>query len=315
MADEIGLKVTLDGREVKQESKKIAQTLDKNFKVATKSAIEGVRKLNKTIFSLKGAVAAAGIGFATKQVADFGNELLKAASDAEETANKFNVVFRGIEEDANKATDAIRTGFFLSREEAQKLVSNTADILTGFGFTKKAALDMSVATQRLAGDLASFNNLSTADASERLTKALTGETESLKALGVVIRQDTKEYKNLVAAIQQTENVSLLQAKAMANIQIATEQSGNAIGDAAREAGSFANQSRIANARLKDIRVELGQALLPVANEVLQNTIIPAMKELSETIIDNKDEIQRFAEQGVEGLKALQAPAELLLTVL
>ena len=315
MADEVGLKVKLDGKEVERGAKKAGDAIESNFKNSATKAVSSVRKISNSIFSLKGVVAGIAFGFATKQVADLTNELIKSASDAEETANKYNVVFKGIEKDAISATEAIRKGFGLSNQESQKLVSNTADILTGFGFTKKAALDMSIATQKLAGDLGSFNNLSTADASERLTKALTGETESLKALGIVIRQDTKEYKSLVSAIQQAEGVSLLQAKAMANIQIATEQSGNAIGDFSRSIDSFANQSRIAKSSLEDIKVELGQALLPVANQVLQGTIIPLMEDLSKVIIENKDEIKNFAEQGINGLKLLQGPATLLLSVL
>jgi hypothetical protein len=315
MADEVGLKVTLDGKEVERGAKKAGDAIEKTFKRSATKAVSSVRKISNSIFSLKGAVAGIAFGFATKQVIDFGKELIKAGSDAEETANKFNVVFKGIGDDALKATNDLRKGFGLANEESQKLLSNTADILTGFGFTKKSALELSIATQKLAGDLGSFNNLSTTDASERLTKALTGEVESLKALGIVIRQDTKEYKDLVKSIEITQGVSLLQAKALANIKIATDQSKNAIGDFSRSIDSFANQSRIATSRFKDMKVELGQALLPVANQVLRETIIPAMDDLSKKIVENKDNIQEFATKGVEFLKSLEAPASALLSIL
>ena len=315
MADEVGLKVKLDGKEVERGAKKAGDAIERNFKNSATKAVSSVRKITNSIFSLKGAVAGVAFGFATKQVADFTAELIKAGSDAEETANKFNVVFKGIGEEALEATNNLRKGFGLANEESQRLLSNTADILTGFGFTKKSALELSTATQRLAGDLGSFNNLSTADASERLTKALTGEVESLKALGIVIRQDTKEYKNLVKSIKETEGVSLLQAKALANIRIATEQSQNAIGDFSRSIDSFANQSRIATSRFQDMKVELGKALLPVANDVLRNTLIPAMDDLSKTIVENKDNIQEFATKGVEFLRSLKEPASALLSIL
>jgi hypothetical protein len=199
-----------------------------------------------------------------EKIFDMGKVFIDAGSDAEETQNKFDVVFQGIEADAVDATEALATGFGLSQQAAQDLLAGTGDLLVGFGFTRDAALELSTDVQDLAGDLASFQNLETADVSDRITKALTGETESLKALGVVIRQDTKEYKDRIAAVMEAENVSITQAKSLVNLAIITEQSANAIGDFERSQDSFANQSKITQAAVEDFKVALGDALLPAA---------------------------------------------------
>ena len=76
-----------------------------------------------------------------------------------------------------------------------------------------------------------------------MTKAVLGETEAAKALGIVIRQGTSEYQDRWKEIQRTTGVSVLQAKALTNIEIATRQSTKAIGDFARTQKSTANQLR------------------------------------------------------------------------
>ena len=57
-----------------------------------------------------------------------------------------------------------------------------------FGFGEKAAYDMSTALTGLAGDVASFYNISQDEAYTKLKSVFTGETESLKDLGIVMTQ-------------------------------------------------------------------------------------------------------------------------------
>jgi ribosomal protein L7/L12 len=97
--------------------------------------------------------------------------MTKAAVDANETRSKFNVVFRDIAKDANITAEVLKDSFGLGATEAQKLLGDTGDLLTGFGFTQQAALDMSTQVQKLAVDLASFTNIE--GGTTRASKALT----------------------------------------------------------------------------------------------------------------------------------------------
>lgn len=197
-------------------------------------------------------------------------ELITAGSDAEETGNKFRVVFRGIGDEAARAANELRDSYGLSNVESERLLSNTGDLLTGFGFTREAALDLSSEVNTLAVDLASFTNIEggTARASEALTSALLGEAEQAKALGIIINQNSDRYRELFAETLANNDVTEAQAKALVALQIATEQSGNAIGDFERSQASFANQLRIAQANTEDLSVTLGSALLPLANVIV-----------------------------------------------
>lgn len=204
--------------------------------------------------------------FATLPIAFLANSLKNAARDAEETNSKFGTVFSSIRGKADAMALNLAKNFGLARDESKGLLANTGDLLSGFGFTQKATLDMSNSIVKLGADLASFSNFEggAEGASIALTKALLGETESAKALGIVIRQGTPEFKKNVAALQRSRGVSLLQAKAIEILRIATTQSKNAIGDFARTQEDLANQERITIARLRDLRVEMGKFLLPIA---------------------------------------------------
>ena len=57
-----------------------------------------------------------------------------------------------------------------------------------FGFNEQKAYEMSTALTSLAGDVASFYNISQDEAYTKLKSVFTGETETLKDLGVVMTQ-------------------------------------------------------------------------------------------------------------------------------
>ena len=199
----------------------------------------------------------------TAAMTAFGVSSVKAASEALEIESKFNAVFSGIEKQANETAKSISKDFDLISTTTRKLLGDTGDLLTGFGFTKKSALELSAQTVRLAGDLASFTNVEGgAEAATRaLASAMLGETERAKALGVVIRQDSDEFKNLVEVNQKSRGATLLQAKAMAALTIAASQSKNAIGDYAKTQGFLANIMRKSQNQFKGFRIEVGKQLI------------------------------------------------------
>lgn len=209
-------------------------------------------------------------------ITSFFTDSIKAASDAEETAQKFGVVFKDIQADAAASAKNLADNYLLSRTEAKKLLSDTGDLLTGFGFTQQAALDLSSRVQILAGDLASFSNVQggVTFASEALTKGLFGETEQMKSLGIAIRQDTEEFKSAVKQKMQMEGLSLNQAKAEVIFAEALKQSGNAIGDIARSSDSYANQQRRLEANFKNFSEEVGSGIIP-ALRLYQKGLIDA----------------------------------------
>lgn len=250
--------------------------LQKNLK-SFGSSVEGVGRSLTSAFSILGGGA-------------FFGKIIKDASDAEETLNKFNVVFKDVAVEANNAARDLANNFGLSSNAARTLLSDTGDLLTGFGFSGEAALELSTNVQELAVDLASFTNFSggAEGASAALTKALLGETESLKSLGIAISQDAVQKKVQQLATEGVTFATERQAKAQATLLLAQEQSLNAIGDFARSQNSFANQTRVLRATLENLSVSLGNLLLPVATR-----IVSSFRQLIQVFANSDKEVKVF----------------------
>jgi hypothetical protein len=272
--------------EIEAKLKKLTKGLDR-----ASSEIESFTKRNEARFKKFGQKASQ-IGknmsvALTLPLVALGTASVKAASDFEETESKFNTVFRNIQKDANETAEELRNAYGLSSKASLQLLSDTGDLLTGFGFTQQSALDLSSEVNKLAVDLASFTNFSggAKGASQALTKALLGERESVKSLGISILEADVQAKVLKNTQEGLTFASERQAKAFATLQIAQEQSKNAIGDYARTSGSFANQMRLLQSRVGELGVEFGKILLPFAQKLVGVTqkIIKWFTDLSPTM--------------------------------
>jgi hypothetical protein len=227
----------------------------------------------------------------TLPVLGLGVAFVKTASDAEEAESKFAAVFSNIEGDANKASGSLAKNFGLSQKEAKGLLADTGDLLTGFGFSQDSALDLSNQVQQLAVDLASFTNFSggAEGASKALSKALLGERESIKSLGIAILEEDVKARVLLNTQNGITFATERQAKAYATLALAQEQSKNAIGDFSRTSHQFANQWRIMKGRILDASISFGKILLPSVLKIVKAmvrffTFMEKMSKSTKTLI-------------------------------
>ena len=251
------------------------------------AAAEGQVKKSTEAMTAKLAGIGKGLTIAGAAITAVSIGLIKMASDSEETASKFAIVFKDVSDEAAKMAKNLADNFGLSTKASKQLLSDTGDLLTGFGFTGKAALDLSVKVNELAVDLASFTNYSggAEGASAALTKALLGEREGVKSLGISILETDVKAKVLEMTQQGLTFETERQAKAYATLLIAQEQSKNAMGDFSRTSGGFANQMRILKANVSDVAIALGEKLLPIATE-LTGKVIELVKRINEWIKAN-----------------------------
>jgi len=249
-------------------SNKGFQNLKNQFDANT-IALKGTQK---GFASLSTAMKATIIGAAIAAIIklkQFGEKLINVGSDAEEVANKFNAVFSSIRGDATEAVNELAKAYNLSNTEAQKLVGNTADILTGLGLEQKAALDLSLSVNSLSADLASFNNIPVEQASNAITKALLGEREAIKTLGIAIGEEDVKQRLLAEGKENLTGLSLRQAKAEITLKLALEQSKNALGDVARSSESLANKRKELTAVEDDYYSLIGGFLQGPAKQMTQ----------------------------------------------
>jgi len=246
-----------------------AQTQKLNAKL---ESLEG--RFNKTggkgfdAFKLKIAAAITTATIALTQFISKINTSVRAASDLEEANNKLFTVFSNLKTEAAEVRDLLVNTYKQSTLQATNLLSATGDILTGFGIEQKLALELSKQVNVLAADIASFSNAQGgAEAvSAALTKALIGERESLKTYGVAILDADVKQRLLEKGQSKLIGTAERQAKAIATVELAYEQSKNAIGDLIRTSDSYANIERRLTANQENFNVALGQRFLPYARE-------------------------------------------------
>jgi len=245
--------------------------------IVIKARDEFSKTFNKANLSMQNFRKAALIGGVAGGVIAVGLvKATKAAVDAQEVFSKFNQVFDEVGQSAEQVAEDFAKNFGLAGSTARKLLGDTGDLLSGFGFTDRAALKMSKSVNELAADLASFTNIEggTARASQALTRALLGERESIKSLGIAILETDIQARLAEKGMKNLTGAALKQAKAQVTLEIAMEQSKNAIGDFNRTQDQAANQIRIVQERFQELQEEIGFTFIPVLE-----TLLPKLTEL------------------------------------
>jgi len=236
----------------------------RGFERAMKKAQRSISKFGKRMERVGGNLTRN----VTLPIIGLGAAAVKMASDFAETDAKFKTVFSSIQKEAEETADTFKKSFGLSEKAAKQLLGDTGDLLVGFGFTEKSALELSKQVNELAVDLASFTNFSggAEGASLALTKALLGERESIKSLGIAITEaDLKSFAAEQGLVfKELDRVK----KATLTYQLALKQSSKAVGDFERTSGSLANQVRQMQAQLIDLSVEIGNQLLPIVLKIV-----------------------------------------------
>lgn len=198
----------------------------------------------------------------TAPMAAVGAMSLQTASDAEEMQSKMSVVFGESEEEIRQWAAAQEEATGITELQWQEYATTLADTFKPMGFAQDEANAMSKEVTSLAVDLASFNNMPTTEALDRLRGGLVGNHENLEAFGVMITQANLEEK-LEGMFGVGADAATEMQKAQARLQMVTEGTTDAQGDAARTSESFANQMKALKGQLREAGVEIGNTLMPV----------------------------------------------------
>lgn len=191
---------------------------------------------------------------------------IKSASDFNENVNKVEVAFGKSKSAVMNWAKTATTEFGLSKNAALEAAALFGDMGTSMGLSKSAAANMSTSLAGLAGDLASFKNISVDEAMTALKGVFTGETESLKNLGVVMTQTNLQK---FAADQGLVYDSMSEAeKVTLRYQYVLEKTKNAQGDYANTNDQTANALRTFQGAVTNLSIAFGQHLLPVINPII-----------------------------------------------
>lgn len=202
--------------------------------------------------------------FAVKKIFDFGKMAVNLGSDLNEVQNVVDSTF-GQGSDAQKAVDSFAKNaanqFGLSETMAKRYSGTFGAMGKAFGFTSDQAADMGTTLAGLSGDVASFYNITQDEAYTKLKSVFTGETESLKDLGVVMTQTALDQYALSHGLGTTTAHMSEQQKVALRYQFVLDKLSTASGDFARTSGSWANQVRLLKLQFESLAATIGQVLI------------------------------------------------------
>lgn len=283
---------------------------DKAIQSAEKTAssfekrMESISSKAKSIGDkLSGIGTALTVGVTTP-LAVAGKSMVDAASDFDENLNKISVAFGDSADDVKAWADTATESFGLSMNQALEATSLFGDMATSMGISQGEAASMSTSLAGLAGDMASFKNIGIDEAMTALNGVFTGETESLKQLGIVMTEvNLQEFADGLGLVYndmtQAEKVQLRYNYVMA-------MSKNAIGDYARTSDGTANSMRTFQASVENLAITLGQNLLPIVTPIIQKAT-----EMVNAFAAADPELQQLVLK-IAGIAAAAGPALLVI---
>lgn len=245
--------------------------------------------------SLKNIGKLALAAFSVKAIVNFGKECINLGSDLAEVQNVVDVTFGNLNTEVNKFAENAIDKFGLGQTVTKKYVGTFGAMSKAFGFSNKEALAMSETLTGLAGDVASFYNLSSDEAYTKLKSVFTGETETLKDLGVVMTQNALDQYALANGYGKTTAKMSEQEKVALRYKFVLDKLSLANGDFARTSDSWANQTRVLSLRFNELKATLGQGFINIFTPIVKGinwvlsklqVLANAFKSFTEMIFGN-----------------------------
>lgn len=260
----------------------------------------GVSAIKQSFNGLGSAVKKIGLliggAFAVGKLVQFGKECVELGSDLAEVQNVVDVTFTTMSDKVNEFAKNAMTSAGLSETMAKRYVGTFGAMSKSFGFSEAQAYDMSTALTQLTGDVASFYNISQDLAYIKLKSVFTGETETLKDLGVVMTQSALDQYALANGYGKTTSEMTEQEKVALRLAFVQKQLSAASGDFIRTSDSWANQVRVMQLQLQSLKATVGQGLINIFAPVLKvinvllgklATLANAFKSFTELITGKK----------------------------
>lgn len=236
----------------------------------TKKATSAVEKQTEKIKSAFGKIGkAVAVAFSVTALISFGKSCIELGSDLAEVQNVVDVTFGAMSETINHfARDALEQ-FGLSETSAKKYTSTLGAMLKSMGIATDQAAEMSMEMAGLAADMASFYNLETDVAFEKIRSGISGETEPLKQLGINLSVANLEAYALSQGMTKAYSAMSQQEQAILRYNYLLSVTADAQGDFARTSDGWANQVRILTERFNALKAAIGQGLIAVLTPVIR----------------------------------------------
>lgn len=266
----------------------------------------------------------AAVAFSVKAVVDFGRQCLALGSDLAEVQNVVDVTFGSMSERVNEFAQSAITSYGLSEKVAKEYMGQFGAMSKAFGNGTAAAYEQTEALTALSGDVASFYNISTDEAFTKLKSVYTGETESLKSLGVVMTQTALDSFAMAKGFGKTTKSMSEQEKVALRLAFVQDKLSASAGDFARTSDGWANQTRVLSLRFDALKASIGQGLINVLTPVVKilndlmarlQTVADGFRDLMSSIFGDAGGADSSISQGATDLATgMESGAESAQTI-
>ncbi len=243
----------------------LAQIMQSTSRQARQSS-DGVGLFNQTLGQIKVKTLAAIAGL--RRLFSVLKSSVTTSNDYVENLNLFTVTMGGAADEALRFANTVND---LMGIDVSQWIQNQGvfkQMASGFGMVDEKANLLSKNLTQIGYDIASYYNISTESAMQKLQSGLAGEIMPLRSLGYALDEATIKQVALNHGITESvTNMSQAQKAQLRYIAI-MEQSTNAMGDMARTIDSPANQIRILEARIQTLKRAIGDSLMPVVSAAL-----------------------------------------------
>lgn len=267
--------------------KKFEETSDSVQKAESKFSkfSKGMSDIGNKISNFGSKLGSIGSNLSTKvtlPLVALGGASIKFASDLNESLNKVEVAFGNNANEVITWSDTTLEKFGIAKGTALDMAAIFGDMGTSMGLTTGEASNMATSLSGLAGDLASFKNIGIDQSLTALNGIFTGETESLKTLGIVMTQTNLDAYALANGFGKTTSQMTEAEKVNLRYAYVMNATKNAHGDFSRTSDGTANSLRVFQESLKELGATMGQNILPVITPIIQkfSELVKKFGELS-----------------------------------
>ena len=226
----------------------------------------GISAIENKIMKLGSAI---GLAFGVKELIDFGKRAVTSASDLAEAQNVVDTAFDNMSWKMEQFAATALDVYGISKLTAKNMGSTYMAMAKGMGVATDAASDMAVTLTGRLSDIMSFYNKTLQQVDTIGRSLITGETEPMKAIGVVMTQTNLSAYAMAQGFAKTYDEMSSNEQLLVRYKYFLEQTAMAQGDFAKTSEGWANQTRLLSERLNEFITNFGSLIM--------NTLTPALE--------------------------------------
>lgn len=263
------------------------KSLQKEIKGMGGSFKSSFSKLGGSISVAIGNMIASAVQAAAKNIGKFISSSIELGSSIAELENVTSTVFPTMSGQLESFSKSALQQYGLTEMQTKKMMGTFGAMAQSFNYTEAQSYAMSESLTGLVGDVASFYNLEHDVAYTKIKSVFTGETESLKELGIVMTQTALDEFAMRQGMGKTVQQMNEQEKVALRLAFVTEKLNFAAGDFNKTQDQWANQTRILSGQWDSFKAALGQGFIAILTPVIQglNSVMAVVVKLGEKFRD------------------------------